>query len=411
MKKLFIFFILFPCIAGGQSASKGIRFEQGSWKQVKEKAREGKKFIFVDAYTTWCGPCRYMSASIFPRPEVGAFFNEKFLNLKVQLDTTKQDNETVKSWYSDAHQLMADYKIYSFPTYLFFDPEGNLVHRVVGSMDAGSFLQKAAEALRPETQYYTLLAQFRNGKSEPAMLQNLVQAANAAGDAAVAAKTFEAFLAIQPDPFTKESAVLMDQITQKVTDKSFQLILGHPERYDSALGRPGAAKEKLINIILQHEALPALMIAYKPDFAKLDSFLAAKYPAYATELAAKAKAVFYLFKGEWTSFLPAVADYMGKYGQSANEHELNEFAWTVFERSTDRQLLEQALEWSRHSMKAGEQPMFIDTYANLLYKLGRREEAIRWQEKAIALSVEGDSEGYSETLRKMKANEPTWKDK
>lgn len=52
--------------------------------------------------------------------------------------------------------------------------------------------------------------------------------------------------------------------------------------------------------------------------------------------------------------------------------------------------------------------MLIDTYANLLHKLGRTKEAIEWQEKALA-KVDADSKAeYQATLDKMKKGEPTW---
>ena len=47
---------------------------------------------------------------------------------------------------------------------------------------------------------------------------------------------------------------------------------------------------------------------------------------------------------------------------------------------------------------------YIDTYAQLLYKLGRKEEAIEWQTKAVeAQKVTGNKHAsYEATLEKMK---------
>ena len=46
--------------------SQGIQFETGSWKEVLQKAKQENKLIFVDLYTTWCGPCKKMAAETFP---------------------------------------------------------------------------------------------------------------------------------------------------------------------------------------------------------------------------------------------------------------------------------------------------------------------------------------------------------
>ena len=52
--------------------------------------------------------------------------------------------------------------------------------------------------------------------------------------------------------------------------------------------------------------------------------------------------------------------------------------------------------------------MYIDTYANLLYKLGKKDEAITWEQKALDLAPEGEKKSYEETLDKMKKGEKTW---
>src|SRR5687768_4337454 len=79
MKKQLLLLVVFPLFTVAELSAQGIRFEHGSWEQAKAKAKAGNKFIFVDAFTTWCGPCRYMSANIFPKPEVGTFFNQHFV--------------------------------------------------------------------------------------------------------------------------------------------------------------------------------------------------------------------------------------------------------------------------------------------------------------------------------------------
>ena len=76
---------------------KGIRFEHNlTWSDIAAKAKAEKKYIFVDCYTTWCGPCKYMTKNIFPLQEVGDFFNQAFINVKYQMDSTAKDDEEVK---------------------------------------------------------------------------------------------------------------------------------------------------------------------------------------------------------------------------------------------------------------------------------------------------------------------------
>ena len=54
-------------IAQGET-TKGIQFFHGTFAEALEKANKEGKLIFMDAYTSWCGPCKRMSASVFPDP-------------------------------------------------------------------------------------------------------------------------------------------------------------------------------------------------------------------------------------------------------------------------------------------------------------------------------------------------------
>ncbi|HEX4851960.1 MAG TPA: hypothetical protein VFV08_14190, partial [Puia sp.] len=57
----------------------------------------------------------------------------------------------------------------------------------------------------------------------------------------------------------------------------------------------------------------------------------------------------------------------------------------------------------------------LDTYASLLYKLGRTEEAIQWEEKALSTiysseyyEKNGLKKTYQKVIEQMKNSEPTY---
>lgn len=64
----------------------GISFEHSSWEDILKKAKEENKLIFIDAYTTWCGPCKMMARNVFTDAEVGTFFNQNFINVKLDME-------------------------------------------------------------------------------------------------------------------------------------------------------------------------------------------------------------------------------------------------------------------------------------------------------------------------------------
>src|SRR5689334_20421155 len=98
---------------------KGINWVEGlTWQEVNAKARAENKYTFVDCYATWCKPCKYMDKEVYSLKKVGDSMNGHFISVKVQMDTTKSDNNSIQDWYKDAADIMKAYTITSLPTYL-----------------------------------------------------------------------------------------------------------------------------------------------------------------------------------------------------------------------------------------------------------------------------------------------------
>ncbi len=154
----------------------GLRFESGlSWEEIQAKAKAENKMIFIDCYATWCGPCKAMDETVYPLMEVGNAYNEGYISVKLQMDKTERDNDTIKSWYKTVSQFESNYTINAYPTFLFFDSSGKLLHKVVGRKSSAYFIQLAADAQNPEKQYYNVLKNFRPGKLETAELKGLAR--------------------------------------------------------------------------------------------------------------------------------------------------------------------------------------------------------------------------------------------
>ncbi len=151
-----------PTITFAQTDSdSGIRFEKNlTFSQIKEKAKTENKYIFVDCFATWCGPCKMMEQDVFPKKEVGDYFNAHFISVQVQMDRTVHDDERVKSWYRDANIIEKEYGINAYPTYLFFDPNGNAVHKALSAMSTDKFIGIGQSALDSNKQFYTVLKKY-----------------------------------------------------------------------------------------------------------------------------------------------------------------------------------------------------------------------------------------------------------
>ncbi len=398
------------------TADTGIHFQHGlSWQQTLAKAKAEHKYIFVDGFTTWCGPCRYMSKNVFPQKAVGDAMNPKFIAVKFQLDTTDADNDEVKKLYADAHSIAVDYNIRAYPTYLFFSPDGKLVHRALGSSEADAFLAKVNDATNPQTQYYTQLALYKEGRKDSAFLHRLTTASMEAYDEDNSRLIAADYLATQPNLFTKDNLQILQSITQKSSDRGFGIMMDSAAQVDAVLGK-GTADGLVQNIIMREEVYPVMFpkrVASpkdleEPDWSVIDKNLQDKYPARAAAISDYSKAIFYMNKGDYDKFGPAIVTYMKSHGETLSDEQLNEFAWTVFQHCSDETCLQNAMEWSRRSFERSGTPGFMDTYANILYRLGRKDEALEWEGKAKEAAPEGDKAGYQQVIDKIKAGEKTW---
>lgn len=146
MKKLML--LLSVCMIGLTVFSQGIEFQKESYAEVLKMAKKQKKLVFVDIYTSWCGPCKHMAKEIFPQTKVGEYYNTQFLNL--QLDAEKSE---------DGKMVAREFNVTAYPTFLFINGDGELVYRFLGGRTADMFVkegEKAVEAFaaRPELLKY-----------------------------------------------------------------------------------------------------------------------------------------------------------------------------------------------------------------------------------------------------------------
>ena len=104
------------------------------------------------------------------------------------------------------------------------------------------------------------------------------------------------------------------------------------------------------------------------------------------------------------------AEFQGVPGDPKNHAtELNNDASTVFEKSNDPKKLSKALAWADLALKyanADQEAGVLDTKANLLYKLGKKKEALELEK--IAVDKAPADEVNAANYKKMQAGQPTW---
>lgn len=122
--------LLFMSMYSGSGS--GIKFENLTFEQAKAKAKKSGKLIFIDAYTDWCGPCKRMAATSFKDERVAKVYNDQFINLKVEMEKSK-----------DGPEIARLYKVRAYPTVMIIDGDGKLVKQAIGLQSADRLLMLA----------------------------------------------------------------------------------------------------------------------------------------------------------------------------------------------------------------------------------------------------------------------------
>lgn len=99
----------------------GIDFFHGTWTEALEKSNKSDKLIFLDAYAAWCGPCKLMAKNTFTEEAVGTFFNENFINVKMDMEK-----------HAEGPRLSRKFQLTAYPSLYFIDKNEKVVHFALG---------------------------------------------------------------------------------------------------------------------------------------------------------------------------------------------------------------------------------------------------------------------------------------
>lgn len=209
------------CCCVGMAQQKGMVFFEGSWEQLMAEAKQSGKPVFVDVYTTWCGPCKLMAKNIFPQNAVGETYNSSFINYKLDAETP------------EGSVLAKQYNVGAYPTFLYLKNDGELVHKAIGYFpDQQIFIGEAAKALKAVSDPYTvqrMTKEFEAGKRDTAFLKmyiaklSLLEMNNAA--------PLDAYLNTLSPAEKKQSPALVflaDNLNS-VAAKSFDHLMNHSD--------------------------------------------------------------------------------------------------------------------------------------------------------------------------------------
>lgn len=420
-----------------------------TWEQVKEKAKKENKYIFIDAFATWCGPCKQMDRDVYSNDSVGAVLNEHFISVRVQMDKTNKDNEEIKKWYDDAEMLEKEYLVTGFPTFVFLSPEGIITNKASGFKPVPKFIQIVEAAKQPGQVYkdpnelfHRLVQAYQGGNKDFSKMPYMVTTAVKLRDYEMAieiTKEYREYLLTLDEKqwLNKVTIDFLVLVNSSSKSKFFPFFFNRARQINKITGWKGYAQKALVDKVIQKELVDTFLQKYMPPpgnsrskqamqvLLNWDSLYVQIEKSYNKSFARRnlllAKIKWYDQTKNFEPFVKHYLAYLDEYGVDEWEDNsritadllVNYHCWNIFLRISDPGLLTIAEKSMRKVIKL--QPdnyMYADTYANLLYKLGKVKQAIQWEDRAVDLAkkwqLDREEINYKKVIEKMKSGQPTW---
>lgn len=324
MKLLSLFcYIVLSSLLVDTYAQKGIDFDRTtSIFRLLKKAETENKYVFIDAFTTWCIPCKQMEQEVFSDTTVGVFMNKNFINVAIQFDKTKMDNDSVKSRYQEVDFFKSYYKVNVYPTYLFVKPNGTLIYKFEGkTKDKSEFIEISKQALRAEEILSILKKDYSSGIVDSVILQKLIVSPLIL-DRTETIKYIGEYL--------KKGYLLNQTITPKILSqiKSSDSLFNHLYNKKDIIKKMGFHKEfaaLIFDIAFKEQVYPNLkingkieehpggLVIYKGEnnlnvnWLKIQDKLKQRYPDYSAFILSKSKLTYSIFIKNWHRFLEELA--------------------------------------------------------------------------------------------------------
>lgn len=384
MKKLLrITIVLLLSFTSLSAQNRSIEFNHKNWDEVLAKAKKENKTIFMDCYTTWCGPCKWMAANIFTNDTVADFYNSNFINVKFDMEK------------GIGKDLAKQYGIKAYPTMLYINGDGEQVHRICGSRPVDAFVNEGKNAMDPNKQLASLAKTFDAGNTSPQFAFSyfkMLDEGCSEFDASV-----DKYFAGQKDADLGSNAnwLILYKYANNMDSKPFQYLEANREQLsklhtaDSVEGKINRVYQRRMNMEKDKSKVEEVKARFKKAGTK-----DAEKIILLTDMSV------YLRQQDWKNYSTHALTYMEKYND-LSAADLNGVAWTFYEHVDDKTMLAKAAEWAKRAVEQNDISAFNDTHAAVLYKLGKKEEAKTAALKAIELAKK-KGEDYKETEELLK---------
>lgn len=352
--------------------AQGIEFFDGGWVEALEKSKAEEKPIFVDAYASWCGPCKRMAATTFKEKEVGEFFNSNFINVKFDMEKSR------------AKDFKSKFSVSSYPTLFFIDEDGEVLHKTVGGKDVEKLIKAAKMALRNNDQSDKYVEEYEKGNRDFDLVLNYIKALNKVEKPSL--KISNDFINSKPEITPEQRAEFVYEATVESDSRLFKMLTqekntvikvkSEQEYYDKVV----AACYKTVDKAIKYES-PSLVEEAQEHMKK-------HYKDESKKFEVQSEMIYSKGMRDMKGYIEATEKYSKKF-ISKNPEELHDLSQDIAkELQRYPEAMHLSEEIAKKAVEKGKESKYLMNYSQILLMNDKKSEALKQAEKAKSLIEE-----------------------
>lgn len=354
-------------------SAQGIEFFKGTWQEALAKSKEENKPIFVDAFATWCGPCKRMAREVFTKKDVGDFYNAKFINLKIDMEGEK---------HIDFQQ---EYPVSAFPTLFYINGNGEVLRKVKGAQKADNFISLGKSILSKIDYSEDYAKEYEDGNREPAFIHKYIQSLNKSNKSSI--KVANAYLRGQENLSSEINQKIIFEATTEADSRIFDLLINNRKSIEQIMG------EEIVADKIEKACQATVEKAIEYEFPELLDEAKQKMKDYLPKRAARFSFLsdldYCIAMGDSKNYIKCCNDYVKKEAKN-DDKELHKLAQQMEDNfSDDALVMKQAEKIAKKALDKNDKVLdYHLTYASILNYNGKKAEALQIAKNSFRIAKE-----------------------
>ncbi len=380
--------ISFVALSVLTTKAQGIEFIH-DFDVALQKAKLENKLIFIDFYTSWCAPCKVLDKEVFSQEKAGEFFNSNFINCKIQCDDKGL-----------GVVLGEKYKVVAYPTLMFVDGNGKMVHSKAGTLSVEELIILGEIAMDPERNLMFDTKQWEAGNREDEFVLQYFKRLKEAYQFEQAKSDFlDYFFKLSK---TEKKSKRVFKLIEIIGAEPFTPLFVFIEENKSGFYK-SVDKVTIDNFISKSylSYLNNLAIYKKDDYkVKLQKFKEKKY-SYFDEYRMFCNV--FLFTKDINEFMNQGTEFLPKYGTNNDDYTIS-LTLMLGNLTGKPDQGKDGIAWMENLLKRNPDPAYLSTYFYILWRNFQFDKALEVGDKMRANAIKnGEStDSINEQIKMVK---------